>query len=341
MRVAFVLGRPLPILNAETVPLSSQDLSAYRLFGHAASRHEVMALVPGAPAGSRVVVDWPRDPASLGEFDVVLSWAGPDAMDGLRASVRVSVGDEVSPYSDFCLSHRAGVPGTVFVPPGCLPARHAEVRERHGLGKVPGRVLWSSGAGAGLHLLLRAWPWVVAAVPGASLHVVGDVIGWLRAALSGPDGDLRRMALEVDDLASSYQSRPALGFRFCGPVPHCNVDAEMAEAEVLVGPLVPGPGPSLSVLEACAFEACPIHLDLGVGSDLFRGSLPLLRSVSDLPELLLLCLRDPGFREFANRRASALAASLPWASAASAVFELAFSRLGWRRFGVTGSRFPL
>lgn len=97
---------------------------------------------------------------------------------------------------------------------------------------VKGRVLWHTSVDRGLHRLLGMWPAVREKVPEATLHVVGDPLGYASAVLhehphrSPRAGRAQTMLDELD------RAKEAGGVTVLGKVPRDVVLRELGEASV-------------------------------------------------------------------------------------------------------------
>lgn len=127
---------------------------------------------------------------------------------------------------------------------------------------VAGRVIYHTTADRGLHRLLQAWPQIRAAVPRATLHVVGKALDHATHGYSGvPTGSVRerhnRALVDAIPIAQA-----AGGVSFLGSMPRAEVLRELSEASCFAFPAeVQGACEtfSISIME-CLLAGVPVVL---------------------------------------------------------------------------------
>jgi len=124
---------------------------------------------------------------------------------------------------------------------------------------VAGRVLYHTSPSRGLHHLVAAWPRIRAAVPGATLHIVGAVKSWIAAMLPPPQAGQAspmRQALRAMDLGRALPAAMAAGgVTFLDVLPRRELLREISEAACFAFPcdtVMPAETFSVSVMECCA-----------------------------------------------------------------------------------------
>ncbi len=99
---------------------------------------------------------------------------------------------------------------------------------------VPGRCVWHTSASRGLWNLLEAWPEIRRRVPNATLHVVGDVAGWLSHYEGKGDRQAKFADRVRDALAPLAESRLVgsgdMGVKLLGKLPRKALLRELSEA---------------------------------------------------------------------------------------------------------------
>lgn len=211
---------------------------------------------------------------------------------------------------------------------GCDPLVSADVS------KTPGRVVYCSSPDRGLHRVLEAWPAIKRAIPHATLRVFYRLEKWFRdfdqTPYYPPIEKNRARALYCEE-ALKRLSGPEWGITVVDSVSHAEVLREMQQAEVLVHPCETvswSEGFSVTVLEGCAAEACPIITDCDALGDVYRDLRPV--PVGDWEawqQRVITALTDADFRKDMNKRARALAERTTWTHHAKKLDELIRSRL--------------
>jgi glycosyltransferase involved in cell wall biosynthesis len=153
--------------------------------------------------------------------------------------------------------------------------------------RIPGRVVFTGTLTEkkGVVSLIRAWPQVVAAVPGAQLH------------LYGKDG-MTATGTSMPDHLQSLLPKPVAGsVHFHGHVPRPIVLRALTEASVAVFPSY-AEAFALAPLEAMASGAPTVYTSRGSGPELIRDGRDGLLIDPDRPDdiagALLQILTDPG-----------------------------------------------
>ena len=150
---------------------------------------------------------------------------------------------------------------------------------------VRGRCVYHTSASRGLHELLEAWPEIVRRFPEATLHVVGDVAGWLTHYA----GKACRQGLRTDRVLKTIAPiRPEMSaVRFLGNLSRAEVLRELSEASVFPFPLDP-PMPcetfSVSMMECLAIGVSVVYYERDALGDVYRRDLRLPRLRPTMPE---------------------------------------------------------
>ncbi len=201
--------------------------------------------------------------------------------------------------------------------------------------KVPGRAVYCSSPDRGLHRVLGAWPGIKRAVPAATLKVFYRLEPWFRSFDQTPYFEpiekLRHRALWCEE-ALRRMSGPEWGITVVDSVSHDQLMREMAQAEVLLHPCETtswSEGFSVTVLEGCASQACPIISDCDALGDVYAELDPVPVGQWDRwRDDVVRALTDTGFRAHRNEKARAIAERLTWQAHAKRLDEVIREKMG-------------
>jgi len=186
--------------------------------------------------------------------------------------------------------------------------------------KRPGSVVYCSSPDRGLHRVLESWSAVKKAVPHATLRVFYRLEPWFRGFDTTPHfppiEKLRHRALWCEE-ALRRMSGPEWGITVVDSVSHDQLMREMQEAEVLLHPCETtswSEGFSVTVLEGCANQACPIISDCDALGEVYADLDPVpVGQWGKWRDDVVRALTEPAFRAQRNAKARALAEKLTWA----------------------------
>jgi glycosyltransferase involved in cell wall biosynthesis len=225
------------------------------------------------------------------------------------------------------------------VPHGCEPKRYRKLETQ----KVPGRVIWASSPGRGLHWILQEWPKIRRSVPHAVLRVFYNMETWIQHFLSLPDNvtnhpDITEQKSRALYIREAIRRLKDHGVEIVDSVSRNRIDQEMAEAEVLAYPCDPvtwTEGFSIALMESCAARACPITTNVDALPSIYGGivpmvDLPVREHIGEFSDLVIRALTDRDYRDGINDRAEALGKSHSWDSVADTVEELVRSGIASR-----------
>ncbi len=140
-----------------------------------------------------------------------------------------------------------------------------------------------------------------------------------------PIEKLRHRALWCEE-ALRRMSGPEWGITVVDSVSHDQLMREMAQAEVLLHPCETtswSEGFSVTVLEGCANQACPIISDCDALGDVYAELDPVPVGQWDRwRDDVVRALTDPGFRAHRNEKARAIAERLTWKAHAKRLDEV-------------------
>jgi glycosyl transferase family 1 len=153
---------------------------------------------------------------------------------------------------------------------------------------VPGRVIYHTSPDRGLHLLAEMWPHIRATVPGASLHVVGDM-----AEACNPQGTPERSvggrrAARLKRAIEALQAMPeAAGLTLCGRLPRAELLRELSEASCFAFPcsvVAPCETWSTSILESLVIGVPVVLAPQDALKSLWADYVNLVDTPTDAPE---------------------------------------------------------
>jgi glycosyltransferase involved in cell wall biosynthesis len=177
--------------------------------------------------------------------------------------------------------------------------------------------------------VLEAWSSIKARAPGAELRIFYRLEPWLRGFDSTPYyppiEKLRHRALYVEE-ALKRLGGPEWGITVVDSVSHDQLMREMAQAEVLLHPCETtswSEGFSVTVLEGCAAQACPIISDCDALGEVYAELDPVpVGQWGKWRDDVVRALTDPAFRMQRNEKAKAIADRLTWKAHAKRLDEV-------------------
>ncbi|MCL2449120.1 MAG: glycosyltransferase, partial [Polyangiaceae bacterium] len=140
---------------------------------------------------------------------------------------------------------------------------------------VAGRILYHTSPDRGLHHLLEAYPRIKARVPHASLHIVGEALGYLKG---GPRDRAGRTAAALD------AAKALGGVRLLGRLPRADLEQELAAASVFAypcDPVAPCETFSLSLMECCALGLPVVLRPADALESIYKGSVFMVDAFGD------------------------------------------------------------
>lgn len=199
---------------------------------------------------------------------------------------------------------------------GCDPPTEKSASWR--IGKMPGRVIYCSSPDRGLHWLLQEWLEIRKAVPNATLKIFYRLEAWangfLQTPFFPPVESQRDRAVYIVEMARRLKD---FGVEVCDATSREQLELEMAAAEVLAYPCDTttwSEGFSCTILESCAFRACPVITDCDALKQIYGKLLPMAKrgEWTAWRGLVINALKDAQFRLNTNNRAQKLAEELTW-----------------------------
>src|SRR5579864_107733 len=142
---------------------------------------------------------------------------------------------------------------------------------------VAGRVVHHASPDRGLHLLLKCWPIIRAAVPHATLHVIGDVSGggrWNDAPLFPSFQRTPQGARIMQMRGGLREAQAAGGVNLLGRVSRAQLHQELGQAACFAFPcsvLLPCETFSVSVMECCAAGIPVVLAPSDALGEVYRG----------------------------------------------------------------------
>lgn len=191
---------------------------------------------------------------------------------------------------------------------------------------VSGRVIYHTSPDRGLHHLFGIWPEVRRRVPGATLHVVGDVVGAAKHAAAELRAGARCAHLEAlhDGLARGLDAAKAAGgVELLGRLPRTDLLRELSEAACFAFPCdvaAPCETFSVSILE-CMAVGVPVVLapadslgELWGGAAVMAPGMP--DGLRDFVDALESVLAEPNLARHISERQRVHAAQFTFDAAA-------------------------
>lgn len=187
------------------------------------------------------------------------------------------------------------------------------------VGPVAGRTVYCSSPDRGLHRVLESWPHIKALAPHATLRIFYRVAEWIRGfeqtPYHPPIERLRTRALYIEE-ALARMSGPEWGITVVDSVPHEQVLAEMAQAELLLHPCETtswSEGFSVTCLDACSRGCVPVVSDCDALGEIYADLDPIpVGNWGDWRDRVVRLLTNPAERAQYAEKATALAARLTW-----------------------------
>jgi len=137
---------------------------------------------------------------------------------------------------------------------------------------IPGRCIYHTSPSRGLHHLLEAWPEIRRQRPGATLHVVGDVAGWL----AHYEGVKNKQGIAAARVKAAIKRLGDTGVKFLGRLTRRDMLSELASAVMFPFPFDAPAGPcetfSVSVAECLAIGVNVVTMGGDALQSLYGGS---------------------------------------------------------------------
>jgi glycosyltransferase involved in cell wall biosynthesis len=274
-------------------------------------------------------------------FDAVISWSEPDVLRGIQQGpVRIvcqmlndfpycapGYDQFVDIWTAPCqmlIDHLAKYPGApkaekfVILPLGCDPSWYTDGP------RVPGRVVWTSSADRGLHLLLQEWPRIKAAVPEAHLRVfynfAYDHVINTDPSDSSKHPTLSEMGQRARYMLDAMKKLKPLGVESVGSISRARMEKELSAAMVLGYPcstVAFTEGFSISILESCAAGVFPVISAQDCLGSIYGGTIPMVatpteRHMKEFSDLVIRGLTDEPYREEVIAKCKAFAEKHTW-----------------------------
>lgn len=289
-------------------------------------------------------------PVSTEDFDVVISWSEPDVLrlvsnKPLRVVCQMlndfsycqpgfdSFVDVWTSPCQMLLDHLLRQGGTNpnkwhILPLGCEPSWYKDGP------RVPGRVIWTSSADRGLHILLGQWPKIKAAVPEAHLRVFYnfnyDHVIHIEEQESQGGGarampHITEMAQRARYMLETIKKLKSLDVDHVGSVSRERMAQELNEAMVLAysfSPIAFTEGFSVSLLESCAAGVVPVTSDGDCLGSVYGGVVPMVKApiennLEEFNSLVVKGLVDNEFRDTVRKQCKSFAYKHTWTESAN------------------------
>lgn len=214
------------------------------------------------------------------------------------------------------------------IPLGCDPEAYVE-------NKVPGRVVWTSSADRGLHLLLQEWPKIKKAVPEAHLKMFynfnfGDLTKYepndqiLTTGNNMYHPVVVEMGNRIRYCQNAINKLKHLDVEMVGSISRERMQKEMGEAMVLAYPVDTvnfTEGFSVSIMEACASGTLPVISDCDCLGSIYGGVVPMIKSppknnMNEFVDLVIRGLTDTKFHKETTGKCKEFARGYSWKNAA-------------------------
>lgn len=205
-----------------------------------------------------------------------------------------------------------------IVPLGCDPSWYKEGP------RVPGRVVWTSSADRGLHLLLQEWPKIKAAVPEANLRVFYNFNygGIMSVEPNNMENHphVIEMAQRARYMVDAMKKLKPLGVEHVGSISRDRMAEELSSAMVLAYPVSTvafSEGFSVSILESCAAGVCPIISAADCLGSIYKDVIPVVDApvehhIQEFSDLVIKGLTDESYRQEVITKAKSFAAKHTW-----------------------------
>jgi hypothetical protein len=274
-------------------------------------------------------------------FDAAISWSDPDVLRPVpQGAARIvcqmlndfaycapgydSFVDVWTAPSQRLIDHLVKKPGApspskfVVLPLGCDLSWYQDGP------RVTGRVVWTSSADRGLHLLLQEWPKIKAAVPEAHLRVFynfayGHVTG-IDPNDQAAHPHMAEMGQRARYMIDAMKRLQPLGVESVGSISRARMEKELSEAMVLAYPcstVAFTEGFSVSILESCAAGVFPVISAVDCLGSIYGGTVPMIenppeRHMKEFRELVIRGLTDEPYREEVIAKCKAFAQRHTW-----------------------------
>jgi glycosyltransferase involved in cell wall biosynthesis len=368
MKIAFIFSvwstgnRPLDFSNLFSSPrgLTGSDLgiclvaSECAKLGHDVSLYTSYtdpATKPATWQGVKLYNISECNESNTSEYDVLITWSDPNPFFSLsKKPLRVvyqmindfmcysagfnDVVDLWFTVSEGLQQHLMSQPTAppankwgAVIPLGCDPSWYKETP------RVPGRVIWTSSADRGLHLLLQEWPKIKAAVPEAHLRVFYNFAYDHLINIEAKDTTIHHTVIEMAYRARYMQEAmkrlKSLGVESIGSVSRDRMAQELNEAVVLAYPcstVAFTEGFSVSILESCAAGVLPVISARDCLGSIYRGHVPMVENpieqhMDEFVGLVVRGLTDETFRSEAVAKCKAFATDYTWTKCAAKLIE--------------------
>ena len=203
-----------------------------------------------------------------------------------------------------------------YVLPNAVPDGMPEWRP------VAGRCIYHTSVSRGLHHLLEMWPEIRAKVPHATLHVVGDIAGWV-ANVSGYE---TRQGIVARRVAAGIETaRKAGGLEMLGRLPRRTLLRELSEASCAPMPFdVVGPTEtwSVSIQECLAIGVPVVMIPCDALESLWGDAVSMVDTPSEMVHMVANVLLDAEFARGLSEDGRTVGRQYTFANAAKALDEI-------------------
>jgi glycosyltransferase involved in cell wall biosynthesis len=277
------------------------------------------------------------------DWDAVISWNEPDALRGIsKKPLRIcnqmlndftyckpGFDDFVDVWCSPCQMHMEHLKKTApdpkkwtVLPLGCEPSWYKDGP------RVPGRVVWTSSADRGLHLLLQEWPKIKAAVPEAHLKVFYNFnyshIENLEFNDQNTHPHVKEIANRARYMMEMMKRLKPLGVEHVGSISRARMEQELSEAMVLAYPVSTvafTEGFSISIMESCAAGVFPVISDADCLGSIYGGTVPMVKSpagehMAEFDSLVIKGLTDSSYRSEVIDKCKKFSLNYTWTSIA-------------------------
>ncbi len=204
--------------------------------------------------------------------------------------------------------------------------------------KIPGKMVFFSSPDRGLHNLLSVYPKIKKAAPEAHLKVFyGFNYEGVEQFEKGDlyygrpvNNDILETANRIRYMREMLKRLQPLGVEHIGSVSRERINQELSEATVMAYPcdtLSWSEGFSVSIMEACMAEACPIISDVDGLASVYTGAVPMVKSpigqrLPEFTDLVIRGLTDEKWREETNKKCKEFALCHTWKHTAKRLEEI-------------------
>jgi glycosyltransferase involved in cell wall biosynthesis len=181
---------------------------------------------------------------------------------------------------------------------------------------IPGRVIYHTSPDRGLHILLDMWPEIRARVPGATLHVVGDV--QMLMAAKYPPRSIRETRAKL--MAEALKKAEAAGgLTMLGRLTRADLLEEIRHAACFAFPCdvqAPCETFSISILECCVIGVPVVLVPKDALRDIWGGAVAMA-NMGEFVNTAVTALTDSEAAAFWSRRQKGAAEPYTFDNAAS------------------------